>query len=95
MSLSHHQNAGQNHDIEVGNRWFENVAQFRYSYHFTFYHQSLITSSYTDSKGSMNLALNDTFYAIQCFCNIVEFTLKMVAVRYQTALCHSQDKHYQ
>jgi hypothetical protein len=25
-----HQNAGQNHDIKIGNRWFENVAQFRY-----------------------------------------------------------------
>jgi hypothetical protein len=30
MLLSHHQNAGQNHDIKVGNRCFENVAQFRY-----------------------------------------------------------------
>jgi hypothetical protein len=23
-------NAGQNHDTKIGNRWFENVAQFRY-----------------------------------------------------------------
>jgi hypothetical protein len=23
MSLSRHHNAGQNHDIEIGNRWFE------------------------------------------------------------------------
>jgi hypothetical protein len=30
MSLSRHQNAGQSHDIKIGNRWFENVAQFRY-----------------------------------------------------------------
>jgi hypothetical protein len=30
MSLSRHQNTGQNHDIKVGSRWFENVAQFRY-----------------------------------------------------------------
>jgi hypothetical protein len=30
MSLSRHQNAGQNHDIKIGKRWFENVAQFRY-----------------------------------------------------------------
>jgi hypothetical protein len=29
-SLSRHQNAGKNHDIKIGNRWFENVAQFRY-----------------------------------------------------------------
>jgi hypothetical protein len=28
--LSHHQNAGQNHDIKTANRSFENVAQFRY-----------------------------------------------------------------
>jgi hypothetical protein len=27
--LPRHQNAGQNHDIKMGNRWFENVTQFR------------------------------------------------------------------
>jgi hypothetical protein len=30
MLLSHHQNAGQNHDIKIGNSCFENVTQFRY-----------------------------------------------------------------
>jgi hypothetical protein len=30
MLMSHHQNVGQNHDIKMGNRCFENVAQFRY-----------------------------------------------------------------
>jgi hypothetical protein len=30
MLLSHHQNAGQNHDIEIASRCFENVAQFKY-----------------------------------------------------------------
>jgi hypothetical protein len=30
MLLSHHQNAGQNHDLKIDNRCFENVAQFRY-----------------------------------------------------------------
>jgi hypothetical protein len=30
MLLSRHQNAGKNHDIKIGNRCFENVAQFRY-----------------------------------------------------------------
>ena len=30
MLLSHHQNAGQDHGIKIGNRSFENVAQFRY-----------------------------------------------------------------
>jgi hypothetical protein len=30
MLLCHHQIAGQNHDIKIANRCFENVAQFRY-----------------------------------------------------------------
>jgi hypothetical protein len=30
MLLSHHQNAGQNHDIQIANRSFINVAQFKY-----------------------------------------------------------------
>jgi hypothetical protein len=30
MLLSRYQNAGQNHVINIGNRYFENVAQFRY-----------------------------------------------------------------
>jgi hypothetical protein len=30
MLLSHHQHAGQNHDIEIANRSFENVAEFKY-----------------------------------------------------------------
>jgi hypothetical protein len=30
MLLSRHQNAGQNHEIKIGNRCFENVAQFKY-----------------------------------------------------------------
>jgi hypothetical protein len=30
MLLSRQQNAGQNHDIKIGNRWFGNVEQFRY-----------------------------------------------------------------
>jgi hypothetical protein len=30
MSLYRHQDVGQNHDIKIDNRWFENVAQFRY-----------------------------------------------------------------
>jgi hypothetical protein len=31
MLLSRHQNAGQNRDLKIGNRWFKNMAQFRYS----------------------------------------------------------------
>jgi hypothetical protein len=30
MLLSRHQNAGQNHDMKIANRSFENVAQFKY-----------------------------------------------------------------
>jgi hypothetical protein len=30
MLLSHHQNAGKNHDIKIANKSFENVAQFKY-----------------------------------------------------------------
>jgi hypothetical protein len=30
MLLSRHQNAGQNHDVKIANRCFENVAQFIY-----------------------------------------------------------------
>jgi hypothetical protein len=30
MLLSHHQNVGQNHDVKIANKSFENVAQFRY-----------------------------------------------------------------
>jgi hypothetical protein len=30
MLLSRHQNVGQNHDIKIDNRCFENVSQFRY-----------------------------------------------------------------
>jgi hypothetical protein len=30
MLLSHHQNAGQNHNIKTGDRYFENVAQLKY-----------------------------------------------------------------
>jgi hypothetical protein len=30
MLLSHHQNAGQNHNIKIANKAFENVTQFKY-----------------------------------------------------------------
>jgi hypothetical protein len=30
MLLSHHQNAGQSHDTRFANRWFQNVAKFKY-----------------------------------------------------------------
>jgi hypothetical protein len=30
MLLSRHQNAGQNHYVNIANRYFENVAEFKY-----------------------------------------------------------------
>jgi hypothetical protein len=30
MLLSHHQNVGQNQDIKIANRLFENMSQFKY-----------------------------------------------------------------
>jgi hypothetical protein len=30
MLLSHHQNAGQNWDLKIANRSFDNVSQFKY-----------------------------------------------------------------
>jgi hypothetical protein len=30
MLLSHHQNVGQNQDIKIANRLFENLSQFKY-----------------------------------------------------------------
>jgi hypothetical protein len=41
MLVSRYQNAGQNHDIKIGNRSFENVAQFKY-YGTTVTNQNLI-----------------------------------------------------
>jgi hypothetical protein len=42
ISLSHHQNVGQNHDIKIGNRSFENVAQLKYLGMTVINHQNLI-----------------------------------------------------
>jgi hypothetical protein len=30
MLLSRHQNGGRNHDIKIANKFFQNVAQFKY-----------------------------------------------------------------
>jgi hypothetical protein len=45
MLLSHHQNTGQNQDIKIGSRCFENVAQFRYL-------GTTVTSEKLDSRGN-------------------------------------------
>jgi hypothetical protein len=41
MPLSRHQNVGQNWDIKITNRWFENVSQFKY-WRMTVRNQNLI-----------------------------------------------------
>jgi hypothetical protein len=41
MLLSHHQNAGQNRDINIANRSFENVSQLKY-FSMTVTNQNLI-----------------------------------------------------
>jgi hypothetical protein len=51
--LSRQQNAGQNHDIKVGNRCSENVAQFRYL-RTTITNQSLIQDKIKEKMNSGN-----------------------------------------
>jgi hypothetical protein len=41
MLLSRHQNAGQNHNIKIGNRSFENVVQIKY-FRMTVTNQNLV-----------------------------------------------------
>jgi hypothetical protein len=41
MLLFHHQNAGQNHNVKIAERYFENVAQFKY-FRMTVVNQNLI-----------------------------------------------------
>jgi hypothetical protein len=66
MSLSRHQNAGQNHDIKIGNRWFENVAQFRYLRTMT-KNENLIQE---DIKRRLNSG-NACYHSVQKFCPLV------------------------
>jgi hypothetical protein len=60
--LSRHQNAGQNHDIKIGNRCFENVAQFRYL-GTTITNQNLIQE---ENKGRENSG-NPCYHSVQNF----------------------------
>ncbi|PNF32281.1 hypothetical protein B7P43_G16947, partial [Cryptotermes secundus] len=56
MLLSDHQNAGQNHDIKIGKRCFENVAQFRYL-GTTITDQNLIQGEIKRSLNSKNIKI--------------------------------------
>jgi hypothetical protein len=59
MLPSHHQNAGQNHNIEIGDRAFENVAQFKYLETVT--NKNLIQA---DIKRRLNLG-NACYHSVQ------------------------------
>jgi hypothetical protein len=65
MLLAHHQNAGQNHDIKISNRCFENVTQFRYL-EMTVTNQNLIQE---EIKRRLNLG-NACYHSFQ---NLLSF----------------------
>jgi hypothetical protein len=67
MLLSRHQNAGQNQGINISNRWFENVAQFRY-FGTTITNQNLIQE---EIKRRLNSG-NACYHAVQ---NLLSFRL--------------------
>jgi hypothetical protein len=60
MLLSCHQNAGQNHNIEIGDRFFKNVAQFKYL-GMTVTNQNLIQE---EIKGRLNSS-NASYHPVQ------------------------------
>jgi hypothetical protein len=60
MLLSPHQNAGQNHDIKIVNRCFENAAQFTYL-GTAVKNQNLL---YEEIKRVLNLA-NASYHSVQ------------------------------
>jgi hypothetical protein len=63
MLLSRHQNAGQNHDIKIANKCFENVAQFTYFTTTTTIDQNLIQE---EIKRTFNLS-NACYHSVQNF----------------------------
>jgi hypothetical protein len=60
MLLSRHQNAGQNCNIQIANRYFENVAQFKY-FGTTVTNQNLIQE---ENKRRLNLG-NACYHSAQ------------------------------
>jgi hypothetical protein len=66
MLLSRHRNAGQNHDVKMGNRCFENVAQFR-CLGTTITNQNLI---YEEIKRRLNSG-NACYHSDQNLCLLV------------------------
>jgi hypothetical protein len=66
MLLCRHQIAGQNHDIEIGNRSFKNLAQFKYL-GMTETNQNLIQG---EIKRRLNSG-NACYHSVQNFCLLV------------------------
>jgi hypothetical protein len=64
--LSHDQNVGQNHDMKVANRSFENVAQLRY-FGMTVTNQNLIQ---VEIKKRLNLG-NACYHSVQNLMSVV------------------------
>jgi hypothetical protein len=67
MLLSHHQNAGQNHDINTANRCFENVAKSKY-FGTTVTNQNLVQA---EIKRRLNSG-NACYHSVQ---NLLSFRL--------------------
>jgi hypothetical protein len=63
MLLSHQQNAGQNHDIKIVNRCFENVAQFKYL-GITVTNQNLILEEIKRRLNSGNACYHSVHYLL-------------------------------
>jgi hypothetical protein len=66
MLLSRRQNAGQNHNMKIGNRSFENVAQFKY-FGTTVTNQNLIQE---EIKRRL-ISRNACYHSVQNFCLLV------------------------
>jgi hypothetical protein len=66
MLLSRHQNAGQNHDIKIANRSFENVAHFKYL-GMTVTNKNSIQEEIDRGLNSGNVC----YHSVQKFCRLV------------------------
>jgi hypothetical protein len=76
MLLSRHQNAGQDHDIKLTNRCFENVAQFRVL-GTTITNQTLIHEEFMRRLNSSN----DCYHSIQNFLSSSMLSKKKKKIR--------------
>jgi hypothetical protein len=76
MLLSRHQNAGQNHDIKIPNRYFENMTQLKYL-GTTVRNQSLIQEEIKRRLKSGNTC----YHLVQNFCLLV-WCLKPLKLEY-------------